>query len=53
LPGFAKKIFVDFGWTGWVSMESFLKETEEEQNGPEVMAARARASVENLRASMS
>lgn len=53
ISDFAKRLFVDFGWTGWVSMESFLKETEEEQNGPEVMAARAWASVDNLSASIS
>ena len=39
---------VDWGWDGWVSFESFLREAEVEENGPEVMAARAQQSVKSL-----
>ena len=44
----ARKWLVEYGWGGWVSLEVFLKETEREENGPEVMARRARDSVEKL-----
>ncbi|TPX07831.1 uncharacterized protein E0L32_010518 [Thyridium curvatum] len=39
---------VEYGWQGWMSLEGFLAETKDEQNGPEVMAARARKSIDNL-----
>ncbi|KAF4840809.1 3-dehydroshikimate dehydratase [Colletotrichum siamense] len=39
---------VDYGWDGWFSVEGFLKETELEANGPEVMAERARRSIQAL-----
>lgn len=44
----AKTWLVDFGWNGWVSIEGFLRETEQEVNGPEVMASRAMKSIEQL-----
>ncbi|KAL1845347.1 hypothetical protein VTK73DRAFT_650 [Phialemonium thermophilum] len=44
----AKTWLLDYQWEGWVSIEGFLTETELEENGPEVMAARARRSIENL-----
>ncbi|KAH8894589.1 putative 4-hydroxyphenylpyruvate dioxygenase [Thozetella sp. PMI_491] len=44
----AQAWLLDYGWTGWVSLEGFLKETEEEKNNPEVMGARARTSVVEL-----
>lgn len=39
---------LDYGWTGWVSLEGFLTETQEEVNGPEVMATRAKQSIHEL-----
>ncbi|KAH0434894.1 4-hydroxyphenylpyruvate [Colletotrichum camelliae] len=39
---------VDYQWDGWFSMEGFLKETELQENGPEVMAERARVSIQAL-----
>ncbi|KAK7432014.1 hypothetical protein QQZ08_001304 [Neonectria magnoliae] len=44
----AKTWLLDYGWQGWLSIEGFLKETESESNGPEIMAARARQSIEAL-----
>lgn len=44
----AKTWLLDYGWEGWVSLEGFLKETEMEENGPEVMAKRARHSLEEV-----
>jgi 4-hydroxyphenylpyruvate dioxygenase len=44
----AKTWLVDYAWEGWVSLEGFLAETEREENGPEVMAARARKSIREL-----
>lgn len=49
----ARTWLVDYGWEGWVSLEGFLSETKEEPNGPEVMARRARASMEKLLAQIS
>lgn len=44
---------LDYGWDGWLSLEGFLSETEEQSNGPEVMARRARDSIAKLYAQLS
>ncbi|KAK6189643.1 hypothetical protein LQW54_013047 [Pestalotiopsis sp. IQ-011] len=49
----ARTWLVDYGWEGWVSLEGFLSETEQEPKEPEVMTGRARASVEKLLAQLS
>ncbi|CAK5273523.1 unnamed protein product [Mycena citricolor] len=44
----ARTWLIDYGWDQWVSLEGFLAETEREENGPEVMAERARKSIDEL-----
>ncbi|CAG9990360.1 unnamed protein product [Clonostachys byssicola] len=41
-------LFQEANWKGWISLEAFLKETKMQDNGPEEMAARARASVDAI-----
>ncbi|KAJ4344888.1 uncharacterized protein N0V89_012633 [Didymosphaeria variabile] len=48
----ARAWLVEYGWDGWVSLEGFLKETEREECGPEVMARRGRESIEKLLAQL-
>ncbi|KAI5461892.1 putative 4-hydroxyphenylpyruvate dioxygenase [Mariannaea sp. PMI_226] len=42
------KAIAEWGWTGWISIECFLQETELEENGPEDMARRAQKSLQSL-----
>lgn len=44
----AKTWLVEYGWDGWVSLEGFLKETENKECGPEVMAKRGKESIWKL-----
>lgn len=44
----AKTWLLDYGWEGWISLEGFLAETEQEDNGPEIMAERAKISVARI-----
>ena len=48
----AKTWLVDYQWKGWVSLEGFLAETSQEQNGPEEMARRGKESIEKLCSSL-
>jgi 4-hydroxyphenylpyruvate dioxygenase len=48
----ARAWLVEYGWNGWVSLEGFLKETEREDCGPEVMARRGKESIEKLMAQL-
>ncbi|OIW32716.1 putative 4-hydroxyphenylpyruvate dioxygenase [Coniochaeta ligniaria NRRL 30616] len=38
----------EYGWDGWVSIEVFLREAEEEENGPEVLVKRAMKAVQRV-----
>lgn len=49
----ARTWLLDYGWEGWVSLEGFLSETEEQSNGPEVMARRGGESIARLHAELS
>ncbi|KAJ4301121.1 hypothetical protein N0V90_003211 [Kalmusia sp. IMI 367209] len=48
----ARTWLIDYAWDGWVSLEGFLKETDSEECGPEVMARRGRASIAKLLAQL-
>lgn len=44
----ARTWLVEYAWDGWVSLEGFLTETMKEECGPEIMAERARSSVDKI-----